>query len=92
MASKRTEKQPYNNSELSSPGVRSLVLYNDDYHTFEYVIRILMEVCAFDEVQAEQITYLVHYKGKCEVKSGDAEALKPYLEALMANDLDVEIS
>mgnify|MGYP000722380121 CR=1 FL=1 len=54
-----------------------LVLFNDDYHTFEYVINMLVEVCKHTHVQAEQCTWLVHFKGKCTVKTGALKDLKP---------------
>ncbi|MFN4929813.1 MAG: ATP-dependent Clp protease adaptor ClpS, partial [Bacteroidota bacterium] len=49
---------------------KTLILYNDDVNTFDYVIDSLVEVCDHDVVQAEQCAYLVHYTGKCEVKNG----------------------
>jgi ATP-dependent Clp protease adaptor protein ClpS len=54
----------------------SLVLLNDDVHTFEYVIRALMEVCAHDAAQAEQCVLIAHYKGKCEVSTGEMSKLR----------------
>jgi ATP-dependent Clp protease adaptor protein ClpS len=69
----------------------SLVLYNDDYHTFNYVIDALMEVCNMERVQAIQCTYLVHYKQKCEVKRGSKRDLLPMRRALSARDLKATI-
>lgn len=69
----------------------SLVLYNDDYHTFNYVIDALMEVCNMERVQAIQCTYLVHYKQKCEVKKGAKKELLPMRRALSAKDLKAAI-
>jgi ATP-dependent Clp protease adaptor protein ClpS len=34
-----------------------------------------MEVCQHDSHQAEQCAFITHYKGKCDVKTGDFEAL-----------------
>ncbi len=48
----------------------NLVLYNDDYHTFDYVIKALVDICRHSYEQAEQCTILVHYRGKCVVKNG----------------------
>ena len=70
---------------------RKLILHNDEVHTFEFVIESLVEVCEVDLVQAEQITYLVHYKGKCDVKKGNYEFLKPYKEGLVDRGLEVTI-
>jgi ATP-dependent Clp protease adaptor protein ClpS len=69
----------------------SLVLYNDDYHTFNYVIDALMEICNMERLQAIQCTYLVHYKQKCEVKKGSKKDLLPMRRALSARDLKATI-
>ena len=61
---------------------RSLIVYNDDYNTFEHVISTLIKVCKHRPIQAEQCTYIIHYKGKCIVKKGSYEILKPMREAL----------
>lgn len=70
---------------------RDLVLHNDDYHTFEYVIETLVELCDHTLEQAEQCTYLVHYRGKCAVKLGTLEELKPIYKAIQDRGLTVEI-
>lgn len=59
-----------------------LVIYNDDHNTFEFVIDTLIEVCGHSLLQAEQCTLLIHYKGKCAVKSGDFDMI-----ASMRNDI-----
>jgi Uncharacterized conserved protein len=64
--------------EISGAGNDSfLTLHNDDIHTFDYVIETLIDVCEHDTVQAEQCAYIVHYKGKCDVKKGAKETLQP---------------
>jgi len=68
-----------------------LVLFNDDVNTFEWVIECLINICDHNEIQAEQCAYIVHYKGKCTVKSGDWEVLEPMHRALSNCDLSVEI-
>lgn len=70
---------------------RTIILFNDDVNTFDYVIDSLIELCDHDPVQAEQCTYLVHYKGKCSVKSGSFEKLKPICSALLDRGLTAEI-
>ncbi|SVA61132.1 uncharacterized protein METZ01_LOCUS113986, partial [marine metagenome] len=47
-----------------------IILYNDDINTFEHVIKTLIAVCDHTPQQAEQCSLIVHYKGKCSVKSG----------------------
>lgn len=71
---------------------RSLVLHNDDYHTFDYVIESLIEICKHNPEQAIQCTYLIHYKGKCDVKNGTYELLKPMKEALIEKGLNATIN
>ena len=88
-----TDKSVRNKSENSAGADKgkSLVLYNDDYHTFNYVIDALVEICNMERVQAIQCTYLVHYKEKCEVKRGSKSDLLPMRRALSARDLKATI-
>ncbi len=65
----------------------TLILHNDDYHTFDYVITSLIEICELDSIQATQCTYLIHYKGKCDVKRGSKNFLLPMRRALASRDL-----
>ncbi|AZA98826.1 ATP-dependent Clp protease adaptor ClpS [Chryseobacterium joostei] len=71
--------------------VYKLVLHNDDIHTFDYVIDSLIEICKHTMEQAEQCTMLVHYKGKCTVKTGSLDVLKPMHEKLISRELTSEI-
>ena len=68
-----------------------LVLHNDDYHTFDYVILALKAVCGHSQIQAEQCTLLVHHRGKCVVKTGDYDDLMPLHTALLDRQLTSEI-
>ena len=60
-----------------------IVLYNDDVNTFDFVINSLIQVCDHTTEQAEQCTYLVHFKGKCTVKTGELNDLKPRCSKLL---------
>lgn len=71
--------------------VYKLVLWNDDINTFDFVIESLIEICGHTLEQAEQCTILVHYKGKCTVKTGSMELLKPMHEKLINRSLTSEI-
>lgn len=68
-----------------------LVLYNDDYHTFDFVIESLQTICDLDQHQAEQLTLLVHYKGKATCKRGSQEKLDPMCAKLREIGLDAEV-
>ena len=71
--------------------VKEIILHNDDVNTFEHVIVSLMEVCDHDPIQAEQCAWLVHYKGRCTVKRGEFETLRPLCEALCERGLSADI-
>lgn len=72
--------------------VNSIVLFNDDVNTFEWVIECLVNYCSHDILQAEQCAHIVHFKGKCAVKQGSFEKLKPICETLLEKGLSVEIN
>lgn len=76
---------------VEGEGKSSLVLHNDEVNTFDFVIQSLVEVCDHSTEQAEQCTYLVHYKGKCDVKSGDFDFLSPMRHALVDRGLKATI-
>lgn len=68
-----------------------IVLYNDDVNTFDHVIETLIYTCEHTPVQAEQCALLVHYKGKCTVKTGVYEELVPRCSKLLDAGLSAEI-
>ncbi|MCU0418883.1 MAG: ATP-dependent Clp protease adaptor ClpS [Cyclobacteriaceae bacterium] len=71
--------------------VRDLVVYNDDFNTFDHVIATLIRVCKHTPEQAEQCTWLIHYKGKCTVKTGSWDELKPMQEGICQAGIDAKI-
>lgn len=68
-----------------------IVLHNDDVNTFDHVIDSLINVCDHTEQQAEQCATLVHYKGKCTVKSGEYKDLEPRCSKLLQLGLSAEL-
>lgn len=76
---------------IKDEAVKALILYNDDFNTFDFVTESLIKVCKHDAIQAEQCTYLVHYTGKCVVKTGTFKKLKPLCEALLERGLSAKI-
>ncbi len=70
---------------------KNLVLYNDDVNTFDFVIQSLIEICNHEPVQAEQCALIAHYTGKCAVKSGDYDEIKPLFEEMAVRGLTVAI-
>ncbi len=77
-------------SELLN-GDSEIVLYNDDVNTFDHVIETLVKVCKHTSEQAEQCAILVHYKGKCTVKTGEFKKLKPLCLQLLDAGLSAEL-
>jgi ATP-dependent Clp protease adaptor protein ClpS len=71
--------------------LNDLMVFNDDINSFEHVIQTLIKVCEHSTEQAEQCTWLVHYKGKCSVKKGDYTMLKPMKSAICEAGIDARI-
>ena len=69
----------------------NIVLFNDDVNTFDHVIDTLIRVCDHTAEQAEQCAILVHYTGKCTVKTGSYNDLKPQCSSLLDAGLSAEI-
>lgn len=68
-----------------------LVLYNDNINSFDHVIRSLVEVCGHDEIQAEQCAVIAHFRGRCDIRSGNREFLSGMMNSLTERNLTVEI-
>ncbi len=71
--------------------LHEIILFNDDVNTFDFVIDSLVEICDHTAEQAEQCALLVHYKGKCAVKTGEYDELKPRCTQLLTRGLSAEI-
>jgi len=70
---------------------KTLILFNDDVNSFDFVIDTLIEVCSHEPEQAEQCALIAHTKGKCGVKSGDFYTLKPIYDEMTLRGLTVSI-
>ena len=77
--------------EVQTTKEHQIVLHNDDVNTFDHVIRCLIRICEQTPEQAEQCAYLVHYHGKCVVKTGSFEDLKPRCLLLLEEGLSAEL-
>ena len=77
--------------DIGFTDVKDLVVFNDDYNTFEHVISTLIKVCKHSAEQAEQCTVIIHYKGKCAVKTGSFNELKPMRNAICDRGISAEI-
>lgn len=68
-----------------------IVLFNDDVNTFDHVIDTLISACDHTPEQAEQCSLIVHYNGKCTVKTGEYVDLKPRCSKLLQAGLNAEL-
>ncbi len=83
----RISKAPSKSDEQ----IKNLILYNDDYNTFDFIIESLVEVCEHDLLQAENSALIAHYKGKCQIKKGVVEELRPIYVEMTNRKITVEI-
>jgi len=77
--------------DTSIGDVAQLIVYNDDHNTFDWVIKCFMEVCKHTQEQSEQLSLLVHFKGKATVKTGPMPVVKPMKDALVDRGLSAVI-
>ncbi|MFN8278020.1 MAG: ATP-dependent Clp protease adaptor ClpS [Chitinophagales bacterium] len=68
--------------EADSAERHALIVHNDAINTFEWVIKALVEICQHTAVQAEQCSYIIHYRGKYAVKHGGLERLQRMRSAI----------
>lgn len=68
-----------------------LIVWNDEVNTFEWVIDTLMEVCGHSFEQAEQCSYIIHFKGKYAVKDGMYDDLKPMCDAILDRGINATV-
>lgn len=72
-------------------GSWSIIIFNDDVNTFDWVIQCLVEICDHTRQQAEQCAWFIHNKGKYTVKTGDLKELEPLCTALCDRGLSAKI-
>lgn len=70
---------------------KTLVIHNDDFNTFDFVIETLIEVCKHEPLQAEQCTFIIHYSGKCAVKTALFSKLQPMWAEMISRGLTATI-
>ncbi|MFT4534550.1 MAG: ATP-dependent Clp protease adaptor protein ClpS [Saprospiraceae bacterium] len=77
--------------DISTGQKSELIVYNDDFNTFDWVIQSFMEVCSHTFEQSEQLSLFVHYKGQAIVKTGPMSELRPLKDALIERGLSAII-
>ena len=78
-------------NDLEDQEPKSLIVFNDDYNTFDHVINTLVKICKHTLQQAEQCTWLIHYRGKCVVKTGNFRKLRPMRDGICDAGIDARI-
>jgi len=68
-----------------------LIVHNDDHNTFDWVIQCFIEVCNHSQEQSEQLSMIVHFKGRATVKTASFNVLKPMKDALVDRGLSAVI-
>ena len=57
----------------------------------DHVIECLISLCDYSPLQAEQCALLTHYKGSCELVSGNNEDIQLIRDDLILYGLNVEV-
>ena len=91
MTTKQKNKIKPSKSDVKKSQEMFIVLYNDDVNTFDFVIETLVDICNHLPEQAEQCALITHFKGKCDVKKGNLEFLKPLKDSLISKGLSAVI-
>jgi len=68
-----------------------LLVYNDDFNTFDWVIQCFVEILSHSHQQAEQLSLIIHFKGKAIVKTAGFNELRPFKDALVDRGLSAVI-
>jgi ATP-dependent Clp protease adaptor protein ClpS len=76
-------------TEVVSP--YSLVVWNDEVNSFDWVIQTLVEICNHSTEQAEQCAMIIHTQGKYAVKQGSYDDLKPMCDAITERGIGATI-
>ena len=71
--------------------MKSLVLFNDDHNTFDFIISSLVDVCEHNSEQAENCALIAHYNGKCQIKKGIIDKLRPLYVEMTNRQITVDI-
>jgi len=87
----KEKKSPSSSEKLLNTKLHDLVVHNDDFNTFDFVIKTLIEVCKHEPEQAEQCTLIIHHNGKCAVKSGEYQTLEPLYREILNRGITATI-
>jgi len=86
-----TDIEVLEEEDVLTDELRDLIVFNDEVNTFDHVIQTLIKVCKHSPEQAEQCTWIIHYKGKCTVKVGAFDELAPMRNAICQRGISAEV-
>lgn len=89
--STKTEIGEEEDVDISDLLNQRIVVFNDNVNSFDNVITAFVEILHHTEEQAEQCAWIIHTKGKCSVKEGKFEELKPFRDAICERGIDARI-
>ncbi len=82
---------PKKQAKFGNEKISSLILINDNFNSFDYVIDCLTALCDHDMIQAEQCALITHNNGRCKIMSSIKSELVPIQEDLELYGLNVQI-
>jgi ATP-dependent Clp protease adaptor protein ClpS len=85
------QSEESNETDVLDDELHNLIVWNDDVNTFDWVIESLVDICGHETIQAEQCALIIHHKGKCGVKKGSFDDLRPQAEALIDRGIQATI-
>ncbi len=68
-----------------------LIVHNDHHNTFDWVVKCFIDILRHSHEQAEQLSIIIHFKGKATVKTGAKGDLLPLREALVDRGLSAVV-
>ena len=75
MATKTKKQKQEIKKELEAGGA-VLIVFNDDYNTFDFVISCFVDICKLAPEEAIAKTFSIHNNGSDIVKEGEYDELK----------------
>jgi ATP-dependent Clp protease adaptor protein ClpS len=60
----------------------NVILYNDDHHSFEFVVAVLQKALGFNEQRAFLLTHTAHHEGRAVVWTGPKEVAELKVEQI----------
>lgn len=88
----KTKEKKKETKDISKDNAKGkLVVIDDDYNTFQFVISCLIKYCGLDVNLATEYTFKIHNEGKCVVLTDNKSILFPICENLIESGLSAEI-